>query len=280
MLINLLIDFHTHVFPDALAPRAIASLAAQANETPSTDGTVAGLLASMKAAGITHSVTLPVLTKVEQFDKVNEYAASLEGVPGIIPFGGAHPDDDNIDAHLDRLVSLGLRGIKLHPAYQHTFVDDERYVRLIRGAVERGLVVLLHSGFDAGFPDELHCSPERAARMLDLVGEAGRGRIVLAHSGANKLADDVIRHLAGRDVYFDLGYTLGNDDPAVTARIIRAHGAHRILFATDSPWNDQSEDVRRLDMLGLTPFERALIAWHNAGRLLGMKRSELAQSAV
>ena len=42
----MLIDFHTHVFPDALAPRAIASLAAQAGETPSTDGTVAGLCAS------------------------------------------------------------------------------------------------------------------------------------------------------------------------------------------------------------------------------------------
>ena len=71
----MLIDFHTHVFPDALAPRAIASLSAQANETPSTDGTVAGLCASMKAAGVTHSVTLPVITKVSQFDTVNAFAA-------------------------------------------------------------------------------------------------------------------------------------------------------------------------------------------------------------
>ena len=276
----MLIDFHTHVFPDALALRAISSLAAQADETPSTDGTVAGLLASMKAAGITHSVTLPVLTKVEQFDKVNEFAASLLDVPGIIPFGGAHPDDGDIDAHLDRIVSLGLRGIKLHPAYQHTLVDDEKYVRLIRGAVERDLVVLLHSGFDAGFPDELHCSPERAARMLDAVGEAGRGRIVLAHSGANRMPDEVIRCLAGRDVYFDLGYTLGYDDLAVTRRVIRAHGAKRILFATDSPWNDQAEDARRLDMLDLTPEEREDVAWRNAARLLSLGESELEARAV
>ena len=276
----MLIDFHTHVFPDALAPRAISALAESANETPSTDGTVAGLRASMKAAGITHSVTLPVLTKPSQFDSVNEYAASLEGVPGIIPFGGAHPDDPDIDARLDRLVSLGLRGVKLHPAYQRTFVDDEKYVRLIRGAVERGLVVLLHSGFDAGFPDELHCPPERAARMLDLVGEAGRGRIVLAHSGANLMPDEVIRHLAGRDVYFDLGYTLGNDDLEQTRRVIRAHRTDRILFATDSPWNDQSEDAGRLDMLGLTPDEREAVAWRNAARLLGMSEAELAARSL
>ena len=276
----MLIDFHTHVFPDSLAPRAISSLASAADETPSTDGTAAGLCASMKAAGITHSVTLPVLTKVSQFDTVNEFAASLDRVPGIIPFGGAHPDDPEIEARLDRLVSLGLRGVKLHPAYQQTFVDDEKYVRLIRSAVERGLVVLLHSGFDAGFPGVVHCTPERAARMLDLVGEAGRGRIVLAHSGANKFPDEVIRLLAGRDVYFDLGYTLGNDDIAVTERIIRAHGTKRILFATDSPWNDQSEDVRRLDALGLSSEEREDIAWKNAARLLALSEAELAARSL
>lgn len=276
----MLIDFHTHVFPDSLAPRAISSLAAGAGETPSTDGTAAGLLRSMKAAKITHSVTLPVLTKPSQSDSVNEYAASLLSVKGIIPFGGAHPDDPDFEKHLDRIVSLGLRGIKLHPAYQHTFADDEKYVRLIKAAVDRGLVVLLHSGFDAGFPDELHCTPERAARMLDLVGEAGQGRIVLAHSGANRLPDDVIKYLAGRDVYFDLGYTLGNDDIEQTKRVIRAHGAKRILFATDCPWNDQSEDAKRLDLLGLTPEEREDVAWRNAARLLGMSGEQLAARAL
>lgn len=276
----MLIDFHTHVFPDALAPRAISSLAAACGEKPSTDGTVAGLCASMRAAGITHAVTLPVLTKVGQFDTVNKFAASTAAVPGIIPFGGMHPDDGDLEAHLEWLVSLGLRGVKLHPAYQQTFVDDEKYVRLIRAAVERGLVVLLHAGFDAGLPGVIHCTPERAARMLDLVGEAGRDRIVLAHSGANRMPDEVLRYLAQREVYFDLGYTLGWDDPEVTSRIIRAHGAERILFATDSPWNDQSEDVSRLDLLDLSPKEREDVEWRNAARLLRMSEAELAERAL
>ena len=276
----MLIDFHTHVFPDQLAPRAIASLAAACGEAPATNGTAAGLVASMKAAGITHSVTLPVLTKPSQFDTVNAFAASLAAIPGVIPFGGMHPDDGETDAHLDRIVSLGLRGIKLHPAYQNTFADDERYIRLIRGAVERGLVVLLHSGFDAGLPDPIYCTPERAARMLDLVGNAGHGRIVLAHSGANRFPDGVIRYLAGRDVYFDISYTLWYDDLAQTKRVIDAHGAKRILFATDCPWNDQTEDVRRLDMLGLTQDEREDVAWRNAARLLRMSEDEFASGAV
>ena len=47
---SIVIDFHTHVFPDALAPRAIAQLtinAADSGYTPLTDGTVNGLIESM-----------------------------------------------------------------------------------------------------------------------------------------------------------------------------------------------------------------------------------------
>lgn len=276
----MIIDFHTHIFPDKLAPRATAHLASLCHEEPSTDGTAAGLLASMKRAGISVSVALPVLTRVEQFDTVNTYAAEISETPGIISFGGIHPDDPVAESHLDRIVSLGLRGIKLHPDYQHTFVDDEKNIRIIRGAVERGLIVSIHSGWDSGYPEILHCSAERAARMLDEVGDAGRDRIVLAHSGCCRYPDEAIRYLAEREVYFDLGYTLWYDEPEQTARIIRAHGADRVLFATDCPWNDQADDVRRLTQLGLSGDELEAISWKNASHLLGMSESELLAHSV
>lgn len=276
----MIIDFHTHIFPDKLAPRATAQLAALCNETPSSDGTAAGLLASMKRAGISLSIALPVLTRVEQFDTVNEYAAEISHTPGIISFGGIHPDDTQIDAHLDRIAALGLRGIKLHPDYQHTFIDDEKYIRIISGAVERGLIVSIHSGLDAGYPEITHCTAERAAHMLDLVGDAGRDRIVLAHSGCCRCPDEAIEHLAGREVFFDLGYTLWYDDAQDTSRVIRAHGADRILFATDCPWNDQADDVRRLSELGLAGDELEAIRWRNAARLLGMDEDELRAHSV
>jgi hypothetical protein len=46
------IDFHTHVFPDDIAPKAIASLQVQGNILAASDGTVSGLLRSMDRAGI------------------------------------------------------------------------------------------------------------------------------------------------------------------------------------------------------------------------------------
>ncbi|MDR9502642.1 MAG: hypothetical protein RI601_12670, partial [Desulfurivibrionaceae bacterium] len=39
------LDFHTHIFPDHLAPTTLAALAQAGNVRPAADGTAAGLLA-------------------------------------------------------------------------------------------------------------------------------------------------------------------------------------------------------------------------------------------
>ena len=43
----MLIDFHTHAFPDALASRAMSSLGERVDFTPTSDGTVSGLIKIM-----------------------------------------------------------------------------------------------------------------------------------------------------------------------------------------------------------------------------------------
>ena len=45
---------------------------------------------------------------------------------------------------------MGLKGIKLHPTYQNTYIDDIRYERIIGYAVELGLLVSIHCGRDLG----------------------------------------------------------------------------------------------------------------------------------
>ena len=92
-----IIDFHTHAFPDSLAPRAIAQLtinAAASGYTPLTDGTVGGLIASMDNAGITKSVICNIATNARQMTKVNDFAISCTRNPRLIPLGSLHPDAD------------------------------------------------------------------------------------------------------------------------------------------------------------------------------------------
>lgn len=268
----MIIDFHTHIFPDAIAEKTIHKLERAANIHAHASGTLQGLKASMQQAGVDHSVILPVVTKPSQFDSVNQFAATINGKDGIFSFGGIHPDNSDYKAKLTYIKELGLAGIKLHPDYQGVHVNDPRYLQLITCAVDLGLIVVLHAGVDVGLPEEVHCPPEEALEMLQYVETHAihpeTAQIVLAHTGGWKQWDAVEELLVGKPVFFDLAYTFGFIEEDQLLRIIRNHGADRILFATDSPWNGQTEDIASLKALDLTEEEQAAILGENAARLL------------
>ncbi len=274
----MIIDTHTHIFPENIASRAIASLEKKADEGSGvrmkahTDGTYNGLLKSMRESEIDISLVLPVMTKPSQFDSVNEYAAEINGKNGIYSFGGMHPDCENKAERLARIKSLGLRGIKLHPDYQGCFVNDERYVEIVRECLKLGLYVTFHSGYDVGYPQPMYCQPEMfESAYRDMLSEYAKidgPRVILAHLGGVTTAQRTLKYICGLPVYLDMAYTLGfmRDDDIVA--IIRAHGAERVLFGSDSPWTSQAEFKRRLYVLPITEAEKDLISHKNAERIL------------
>ena len=102
----MIIDFHTHTFPEKIAEKALTSLGKAASLIPFTKGTKEALLSSMAAAGVDYSVTLPVMTNPAQVEKINSGILSdLENAstPGLIPFGGMHPDYPDCKKELKRL---------------------------------------------------------------------------------------------------------------------------------------------------------------------------------
>lgn len=272
----MLIDFHTHVFPEKIAATTIEKLEKMsqrtgANAKACTNGTLDGLKSSMRQNGVDYSVVLPVMTKPEQFDSVNRYAVKINGSDGIFSFGGMHPDCENPEEKLDAIKAMGLRGIKLHPDYQATRINDPRYLRILRHCNKIGLYVTLHSGIDIGFPDDVCCPAAEARKMLEAVyGEKApeKPQIILAHLGAYGQWNDVEKYLVGQPVYFDLAFTFRKAPSEQIKRIIRAHGAEKILFATDSPWSDPGLDSTALDSLGLTQEELEQIRFRNACKIL------------
>ena len=94
------IDFHTHVFPEAIAEKTISMLAQKSNSQPFGNGTFSSLLSNMQTSGVTHSVTLPVVTRPKQFDCILKYAIACNEHPQIFAFGGIHPDDPTPEEHL------------------------------------------------------------------------------------------------------------------------------------------------------------------------------------
>ncbi len=263
----MIIDFHTHMFPDKIAKSTLDFLAGVCGVKPYTDATYSGLLSSAKEAGIDLCVALPAVTKVSQVESINRFAAQYqEGA--ILSFGGIHPACENYKEILRHVKELGLKGIKLHPDYQDMYFNDIRYKRLVAYATELELIISVHAGVDPKCPDDVHCTPKMARELID---EVQPERLVLAHLGGNLIWDDVERELVGRSVFFDTGVVLDHITEEQFLRIVHTHGADKILFATDSPWKGQKEFIKLLSDMPLTSNEKELIFSGNACRLLGIR---------
>ncbi len=279
-----IIDFHTHAFPDKIAGKTIEMLSKKGGIPAYTDGTTGGLCNVLTEAGISLGIVLPVVTRPEQFESVTRFAAQIneekfhweaeaagerksDPTAKLLSFGGIHPDTPDYKKELKTLSERGFRGIKLHPDYQGVYFDDIRYMRIVEYASELGLIVITHAGVDIGFPDTVRCTPERARKVIR---EIKPEKLVLAHMGGWNLWDEVLDSLADEPVYLDTAYSMGHISEEHFMSLCRAHGADRILFATDCPWGDPKRDLETFFSMPLTKEEQELMLHCNAERLLGL----------
>ena len=287
----MLIDFHTHSFPDGLAGKVIPMIAEKASIRYYTEATNDSLLNSMEKAGVDMSVVLPVVTKPSQLITINETAYHLNEkyFPRLLSFGGIHPDNEDYKSILKGLAENGIKGIKLHPLYQGVAIDDIRNMKIIEYASELSLIVVIHAGKDASFPGDL-VSPVRISRMLETVHPE---KIVLAHMGSYAQWDEVYDILCGRGAYLDTSFSVTpvrpmidseegwenlRSNPIIAAPLtkekframVKKNGADHILFASDSPWCDQKECYEMIDSC-LDEADKKAVFSENALKLLGME---------
>ncbi len=264
----MIIDFHTHCFPDHLAEKAVSRLSQVGGGLmPYTDGTLPGLRQRMAEDGIDVAVVLNIATKPQQQLNVNNFAAGINNEKDIFAFGSVHPDAEDALEELERIKALGLKGVKFHPEYQQFAVDDPKMLPLYRKISELGLITVFHAGVDYGFPPPYGCMPESLASVLDCFETP----VVAAHWGGLQYSEDVIRHLCGKNVYIDTSFGYGRLTKYHAEQIIEKHGTDKLLFATDMPWHTASLEMRLLGTLGLTEEQQTQIYSGNAKKLLGME---------
>ena len=263
----MVIDFHTHTFPDKNAERSIAYLEHEGNIKAFCDAKRGTLVNNMLNRGVDFSVVLPVATVPKQEHTINALSAEISGRDNVYYFGAIHPDCEDVEGTLDYIKSIGLRGIKLHPDYQGVYFDDERYIRIIVEAAKRDLLIVTHAGVDVAFTDDVHCTPDMIVSVLDRLGELIDDKLVLAHMGSYGMPDEVLKKLCGRRVFMDTAAVL-DMYPEKCAEIIKKHGADRILFATDSPWKSQKAYIDLLDSLEISSEDKDKIFYKNAEKLL------------
>jgi len=260
------VDFHTHAFPEKIAGRAIASLAESYEVEAVGEATIRGLTERMNEAGVDVSVVVPVATRAEQVESINEWAASIRS-DRIVCFGALHPDLSDPVSEVKRIIELGLKGVKFQPNFQQFSPDDASLCPVYEAAQGR-LVLLFHSGQEIRPLEHVYAQPAALARVNEAFPEL---TMVVAHMGGYQMWEEVRQHLVGRDLYFDTSYCRENDlrDEEIV-RLIREHGAERVVFGTDFPWGHPTRDVARLCELDLEGEELEAIAWENASDLVDL----------
>lgn len=263
----MIIDFHTHVFPDNLAVRALPILSETAGGVkPNHEGTLSSLKDKIREQGADMAVVLNIATNPKQEKNVNRFAAEINR-DNIISFGSVHPDSPNAFEELSFLKEQGVKGVKLHPDYQGFFVDEERLFPLYEKIASMGFIAVFHSGVDIGYPEPVHCTPERLRNILPIFGGAP---VIAAHMGGWLMWKDVLKYLCGENIYFDTAFSSSRMPPDYAAEIINAHGSGRVLFGSDMPWGKTEDEINFVRSLKISDEDKEKILSKNAVKLLGL----------
>ncbi|HOQ06873.1 MAG TPA: amidohydrolase family protein [Clostridiales bacterium] len=256
-----IIDIHAHIFPGRIAEKAVSSIGKYYGIKMSHKGTVEDLLESGSRINVSKYVVHSSATVVEQVRAINDYIAEVQSAhPEFVGFATLHPGLGNVAAEVDRIIGLGLRGIKLHPEFQRFSIDDDDMMPIYE-AVEGRLPVLMHMGDENADSS----SPVRLSRVLDRFP----GLVVIAaHFGGYRMWDLSCEYLIGRNVYLDTSSTLAFISPEQATDMIRKHGADKVLFGSDYPMWDHREELERFMALDLTEEERKAVLYGNAEKLL------------
>ena len=182
-------DIHAHIFPEKLAEKASHSIGSFYGVSIEREADMPRLCAEDKLAGITRCAVSNSATNASQVRNANTFLAeAVRGHDGYLAFGTIYPGMDGFEEELDRMLELGLRGVKIHPDFQKLAIDDERGIETYRAIARRDLPVLFHMGDDRYD----FSSPERLTNLLRRVPELGRVLLPLhmLRHGENVFLDD------------------------------------------------------------------------------------------
>ena len=263
-----IIDAHVHIFPEKIASSAViatnqfysGALSDQVHapkEFTIYKGTAEDLIERSKKAGIARSVVFSTATAPRQVESINSFIArSCQAHPEFIGVGTMHIDYPDFAGEVQRLKSLGLAGIKLHPDIQRFALDDPRLFPLYEIMRDEHLFLIAHTGdyrFDFSTPD-------RMAHIAKLFPEM---RFVAAHFGGWSQWAEARECLVLPNVYVDTSSTLGFADSDAAIKGFETFDPTHIFFGSDYPMWEPGIELERLLALKLDDALLSRVLWEN-----------------
>lgn len=261
----MIVDCHLHVWPDHIAD-------AMQFQRPSGmpllfNGKLSGLLESMDAAGIDMGLALGVGIKASVVARTNEFIGTVPR-DRLVPFGTVHPEL-SVEENLKHLRDNGIVGVKLHPLFQDVSLADSRVHEILSALAEEGMPVVCHVGAGGDEAANERGRPHLLRKIADTIPDL---KLIACHYGGYHLLDEAEEHVVGSSVHLETSWppTMAELEPETVVRLIRTHGADRVVYGSDWPMADPAKEIAAIRALGLTKEEEDAVLGGNLARLLGL----------
>ena len=231
-----IIDSHAHIFPPKIAAKATENIGRFYDIPMKGEGSSERLLESGREIGVKKYLVCSSATSPDQVSHINTFIREeCSKHPEFLGFGTLHPDMENIEQEIERIISMGLRGIKLHPDFQRFNIDSPAAYKMYE-LLENRLPILFHAG-DNRYE---YSKPHRIARVAKDFPVLS---IIAAHLGGYRCWQEAETVLNGRDnVFFDCSSSASMLPPEYAKSLINGFGVTRVFFGCDFPmWKHKSE---------------------------------------
>ncbi len=253
-----IIDIHTHVYPHPVAQKAAHNIEDFYElDGAGMNGTVEMLRSRGAEAGISQFVILPVAVLPDRTRHINDFILEqAKAYDDFICFGTIHAEQEDVAGEAQYILDKGLRGIKMHPDFQHFTIDDPRLFPAYEAIAGR-IPVIIHMG-DARYD---YSQPARLRHILELFPKLD---VIGSHFGGYKMYEEAYNQLKDKSCIFDISSSLMFMDEGVAEDYINRYGAERMAYGTDYPLWDPVKEVQRFLQLKLTDEQLEQIAWKTA----------------
>lgn len=262
------IDVHAHVFPHKILEKAVAAISTFYDDLPMhTDGSLEMLKTRMQQHGVDKTIVFTTATTKSQVASIHGFIHTLQEESGgkLIGFGTLHPDmtEIEIEEEINNILRLGLKGIKLHPDFQHIAADSSAVFSMAELAQGR-LPLLIHAGdYRHGFSH-----PEQIRRLAAAYPKL---TVIAAHFGGWSQWYKSPDQLAGLpNVYVDTSSSLAFLSEEKVRELIKRFGDEHVLFGSDYPMWDVGAELAGIRHLGLPEESLRKILHDNAAALFSI----------
>lgn len=256
------IDAHTHIFPNAIARKASENIGNFYGLNMYTEGTVQTLRnarnATYRNRKITSQVIFSPALSISQTYSINNFIAQCCSEDStLIGFGTLHRDNSDYKSEIRRIKELGLVGLKFHPDFQKTNIDNEAMLSVYEEAALNNLPIIFHMG-------DKSLDYSSVKRLKNVMSQIPNLTVIAAHMGGYLHWNEALEFLSPSDnLYFDISSSLDFVSDKIFFDMLKKFGTNHFFFGSDFPmWNPVSE-LEKLSLRKLSDNDRRCIEYLN-----------------